>query len=297
MKTNQILVSLKGVQKSYDDHIILRELNLEVRDIRRDDNDNRNTQQAQVVSILGPSGIGKTTLFRLLAGLEKPDKGTVLINDPYRLLTNETTDQHLIPARAGLSGVVYQDYILFEFLKVRQLLMLGAKQSGEIMSQEDTNRLVNEYLEKFQLTEHADKFPAMLSGGQKQRVAIAQQMLCKPQLLLLDEPFSGLDPVTKKDVMNLICEISHTNEYLSIVIISHDISSAIKVSDTIYLIGRARNTEHKIIPGAYIHHDRTVDLAKMGVAWKPELWDGNEFFEITAKIENLFPYLSGLSDD
>src|SRR5262249_55242809 len=133
----------------------------------------------QVVSLLGPSGVGKTRLLRIIAGLDAPDAGTVLGKDDT-------------PLPAGSVGVVFQDYPLLRHRTVEDNLEIAGKIGG--LDADDARKRTRELLKTFGLTERASFYPAQLSGGQRQRAAIAQQLVVPRQLLLMDEPFSGLDP-------------------------------------------------------------------------------------------------------
>ena len=174
------LLSLQGVKKSYGDTQVLCDVNYEVKDVHRN-----GVLQGQVVGLLGPSGVGKSTLLRIIAGLEAPDSGKILIG-PQQL-----------PTRAGQVGVVAQNYPLFEDRSVMDNLLLGGRQGG--LSRSDAQKKAMEILERFGLSHRANVYPMQLSGGQRQRAAIAQQLLCSSHLLILDEPFSGLDPVMKDE--------------------------------------------------------------------------------------------------
>ena len=109
----------------------------------------------------------------------------------------------------------------------------------------------------------------MLSGGQRQRVAIAQQLLCSSHFLLMDEPFSGLDPLAKSAVCETLVDVSTTHELNTIIVVTHDIESAIRISDTLWLLGRNRDARGQPVGGASIQEIH--DLAGMGLAWDPDI--------------------------
>lgn len=291
--TEHVLVKVDGVHKAFGGNVVLDGLNLQINDIQR--TDRTDIEQSQVVSILGPSGVGKSTFFNVLAGLLSADSGTCLIDNPTTNVVPGSTTEDLIPTKRGLVGVVYQDYRVFLFKTVEELFYEALKTVGRDRTSEAKD-MVEQYLSWFQLAEHRKKFPFQLSGGQKQRVAIAQQLIRSPQLLLMDEPFSGLDPETKGGVVRIITEIAKRNEQLTMILISHDISSSLKVSDTIYLMGRNRDEKGVLRAGASILHDQTINLKEMGLAWS----DGDpsvalRLAEIELKINKMFPYLSGKS--
>lgn len=291
--TGHVLLEVRGVHKAYDDHVVLDGVDLQICDIRR--TDRTDIQQGQIASLIGPSGIGKSTLFEILAGLQEPNKGTVMIDNPETSPVDGLTTEDLIKTMRGKVGVVYQDYRLFEFWTVEThfreaLRVIGMKDRKAIKQRLD------DYLSWFRLDEHRRKFPFELSGGQKQRVAIAQQLLMSPQLLLMDEPFSGLDPETKNSVMKMILDVSQKNELLTIIIISHDIISSLRVSDTVYVMGRNRDEQGVLRPGASILKDRTKSLKDLGLAWRPGDAEVNvELARLEHELNMMFPYLSGKS--
>lgn len=286
--TNHVLLRVSNLGKSYGEHVVLEGLDLEIRDLRRLDQ-----AQAQVVSILGPSGVGKTTFFNVLAGLQEPTIGSVLIDNPASAPVQGLSDQDLIPTKRGLVGVVYQNYQLFNFKKVENLLSDGLKNSGKKLSKDAFQQKINEFLDWFGLLDHREKFPFQLSGGQRQRVAIAQQLLRTPQLLLMDEPFSGLDPETKNGVVRMIQDLASKDEYLTIIIISHDIRSSLRVSDTVYMMGRNRDASDRVLPGASIREDMTINLIERDLAWKRDDDTMGKLSVLEREIEAKFSFLSG----
>lgn len=267
------LLSLQGITKRYGDTQVLKGVTYDVKDVRRDDRPD--IKQGQVVGLLGPSGVGKSTLLRIIAGLEKPDSGRVLIGK----------EQH--ETSAGLVGVVAQNYPLFEDRSLMANLVLGGRQGG--LSRTDARKKAAEMLERFSLSHRAGVFPSQLSGGQRQRAAIAQQLLCASYLLILDEPFSGLDPLMKDEACKIILETSLIDEEMTIVVITHDIRECLKVSDEVWMMGRDHDAEGKVVPGAMI---KTVyDLKAMGLAWDPELTHRPEFAEFERKVRDEFKNL------
>jgi polar amino acid transport system ATP-binding protein/sulfate transport system ATP-binding protein len=264
------LLSLDKVGKSYGDTVVLKNVTGVVKDIFRE-----GLTQGQVVGILGPSGIGKSTLLRIIAGLEEPDSGAVLIG----------SDQH--PTQRGQVGVVAQDYPLFADRSVMDNLVLGASRGGK--AEPAASIAAKEILVKFGLDGRQDAYPSQLSGGQRQRAAIAQQILCSSHVLIMDEPFAGLDPVMKDMACQLIQEVASSAEELSILVITHDIREAIKISDVLWIMGRDRDPSGKIIPGAYIK--TTHDLKSMGLAWRPDLTHSQEFMTFERVVRDEFKTL------
>lgn len=265
----ETLLKASNVSLSLAGKTILRDLNLEVKDIYRP-----GMTQGQVVGLLGPSGIGKTRLFRILAGLDKPDSGSVVTGDGK-------------PVQKGSVGVVAQNYPLFGHRRVLGNLVVAGKQAG-LSAEEATSRAMG-LLQRFGLDEHAQKYPTQLSGGQRQRVAIAQQFMCSEHFLLMDEPFSGLDLVAVEKVVHFLTEIAASDELKTFVVVTHDISAALEVSDTIWLLGRDRDKEGKIIPGARIQ--ATYNLIDRGLAWREGVSSMPEFLDLMREIREIFPRL------
>lgn len=228
--------------------------------------------QGQVVSFLGPSGVGKSQTFWAIAGLNDPDSGQVLINDPP------------VPVQPGDVGVVTQHYKLFNHRTVMGNLLVAGKQRG--LGDKEAKEKAKALLVRFGLEDRANAWPRELSGGQRQRIAIAQQLLCSDRFLLMDEPFSGLDPVMRDEVIRIIQEIAAEDEKRTIIIITHDVRAALHVSDHLWLIGRDRDVSGKIVSGAKIQEE--VDLKVRGLAWRPDKESQPEFERTVREIEARF---------
>jgi len=230
--------------------------------------------QGQVVGVLGPSGVGKTQLFRLLSGLTLPDRGRVLVGPKQE------------PVARGQVGVVAQAYPLFEHYSVLQNLIVAARQHG--LDKREAHKHAAEMLARFALQDCASAYPATLSGGQRQRVAIAQQLIRPKSLLLMDEPFSGLDLGMVRAVCALLAEVSLHNEELTTVVVTHDISAALSIADTLWLLGRTNATDGKC-QGARIVH--TIDLMERGLAWHPDVTHAPAFESTKREVEQRFAAL------
>ena len=264
------LLTVRGVSFGYDDKPVIRDIDFEIRNIVRPDR-----PQGQVVALLGPSGIGKTTLFRILAGLMPPMTGSVLLGQKQE------------PVEAGKVGVVFQHYRLFEHRTVLGNLVGAARPAGRRGAAARARAM--KMLEGFGLEDFRRRYPAQLSGGQRQRVAIAQQFICSHYFLLMDEPFSGLDPVAVDKVCALIGEMSTLDELNTIIVITHNIHAGLEVADTVFLLGRDRDASGRVLPGAKIQ--ATYDLMKRGLAWRQGIDETPEFLELEREIRGRFKEL------
>ena len=260
------LIKLERIAAVRGGTLVLRDIDAEIKDVVRPDV----ADQGQVVGVLGPSGAGKTTLFRILAGLDAPSRGRVLIGQPG------------VPVRPGMVGVVFQHYPLFEHRRVLDNLLLAARRAG-VAGAEDRARAL---LDRFELGDRTAAWPRELSGGQRQRVAILQQLLCGHTYVLMDEPFSGLDPVSKQQACELIAELSTMNDRNTIVIVTHDLREAVKVSDTLWLLGRERAPSGEPLPGSRIVE--TYNLIDRDLAWHPDIARTQPFEAFVRELEDRF---------
>ena len=266
----ETLLDVSGVSLSLGGHLILRDVNLRIRDIRRKD-----AVAGQVVALLGPSGIGKTRLFRIIAGLDHPDTGEVRVGEKG------------LPVEPGMVGVVAQSYPLFAHRTVLGNLLVAGHQAG--LSSADSRKRATDYLSRFGLGEKAHLYPVQLSGGQRQRVAIAQQFMCSENFLLMDEPFSGLDPLAVESVSGLITEVAHSHELNTLIVVTHDIGAAIEVADMIWLLGRDRDEAGRVVPGARVKE--SYNLVERGLAWRKGLSSTPEYVELLREIRGRFQSL------
>ena len=261
------LLKIDHISLSYGDKVILRDVNTEIRDIKRE-----GRTQGQVVGFLGPSGIGKTQLFRIIAGLNHPTSGRVLVGSA------------MTPVKAGMVGVVSQSYPLFENRSIFSNLLLAAKQMNH--SSDAAHEKVMTYLKRLEMLDQAQLYPAQISGGQRQRIAIAQQLLCSEHFLLMDEPFSGLDVVMEAKVCELINEIACLDDLNTIIVVTHDVTAAATVADHLWLMGRDRDTAGNVIPGARIQE--TYDLIEKDLCWHPEITNSPKFLDFVREVKEQF---------
>jgi polar amino acid transport system ATP-binding protein len=191
-------------------------------------NVNINLERVHALALIGPSGGGKSTLLRIVAGLERPDSGRVELNDQeivYR-------EKELMVHRRSI-GTVFQAFNLFPHLTALQNITLPLEKVHQYKAGE-ARQVAEEILARFQLSEHSHKPPAQLSGGQRQRVAIARAISIKPKLLLFDEPTSALDPEMTAEVLEVIEELR--KEGRDLVLVTHQMGFAHRIADQIALL-------------------------------------------------------------
>lgn len=212
------------------------------------------------VCVVGPSGCGKSTLLRMLAGLDFPTAGRIIISD--RLVTGPGADR----------GMVFQSYTLFPWMTVEDNIKFGPNLKG--LPEEEQDAIAQRYLETIGLQKFAKAYPKELSGGMKQRVAIARALANQPEVLLMDEPFGALDPHTKSMMQLLLREIWE-KENPTVVFITHDIDEAVFLANKVYVMS-ARPGKIKKLVNIYLPHKRDLDLK-----------DTPEFIKIRKSINDL----------
>jgi polar amino acid transport system ATP-binding protein len=192
-------------------------------------------ESARVLVLIGPSGGGKSTLLRLLGGLETADAGVVKIND-HPLLADEVALQ----AYRRKNGFLFQQFNLFPHLTARRNIVLPLeKVHGH--SPAAAEEIAMRALDRFGLLDHADKLPAQLSGGQQQRVGIARAVAHQPQILFLDEPTSALDPEMTAEVLELIQELAEAGQ--DIILSTHEMGFARAVADQVAFVAAGKIAE------------------------------------------------------
>lgn len=203
------MLELRNISKKFGDKRILKDFNLIV-------------PEKQVLAIVGPSGGGKTTLLRMLAGLETIDSGQVIYN-------GEILDVAELEKR-NLLGFVFQDFQLFPHLSVLENLTLSPIHTMNI-SKEEAEEKAQGLLARLGLSEHAKAYPYSLSGGQKQRVALARAMMINPEIIGYDEPTSALDPALRLEVEKLI--LQNREMGMTQIVVTHDLQFAENIADSI----------------------------------------------------------------
>ena len=182
----------------------------------------------QLTALLGPSGGGKSTLLRIIAGLDQADEGTVEI---------EGTDATFLPPQKRNVGFVFQHYAAFKHMTVRRNVSFGLEIRRR--PKDEVRRRVDELLELVHLEQFADRLPSQLSGGQRQRMALARALAVEPTVLLLDEPFGALDAKVRKELRDWLRRL-HDEVRVTTVFVTHDQEEALEVADEIVVINEGR---------------------------------------------------------
>jgi polar amino acid transport system ATP-binding protein len=198
--------------------------------------DHLSVKDCQTLVFIGPSGGGKSTLLKMIAGLHYPDSGTIAV-DGQKIIYEE---KDLLLYRRNI-GVVFQSWNLFPHLTALENIVLPLQQvHGQ--SREEAEATGLKLLKQFGLDKHADKKPYALSGGQVQRVALIRAIAIHPKLLLLDEPTSALDPLMTAEVLDLILELK--NEQRDLILVTHHLQFAKRIADRVLYISEGRVLEN-----------------------------------------------------
>ncbi len=214
-------LELKHLTKIYQDKTVLDDITLKLEHI-------------QILALLGASGSGKSTLLRLIAGLEPFQGGDIIVNN------NSMGTSHLDQFRKNV-GFVFQDHNLFSHLSIMENILLVLEKVHK-RKRADVIKPVSELLERFGLNEHAHKLPHQISGGQSQRASIVRALAIQPELILLDEPTSSLDPVLTYEVLSAIKQLAEDQK--DFIIVTHEIGFAKSVADYIVFMENGKIVEH-----------------------------------------------------
>ena len=208
-------IVVDSVSKRFGGFVALNEVSLEVRD-------------GSLTALLGPSGGGKSTLLRVIAGLEAPDAGRVMIGGE---------DATAKPPQRRDVGFVFQHYAAFKHMTVRKNVAFGL--TIRKRSREEIDERVNELLELVHLDGFAERYPSQLSGGQRQRMALARALAVQPRVLLLDEPFGALDATVRKE-LRLWLRRLHDEVHVTTVFVTHDQEEAMEVAEQIVVLNHGQ---------------------------------------------------------
>ena len=212
-------IILNNIQKAYSGIPAVRDVTLHV-------------EERQFLTLLGPSGCGKTTTLRIIAGLEEPDGGEVIVQD--QVFFSRETGTFVPPEKRKL-GLIFQSYALWPHMTVRKNVSLALEEMK--LSKADIDGRVRDVLAKVQLQEYVDRYPAELSGGQQQRVAVARMIAAEPGIFLMDEPLSNLDAMLRIDIRAELKRLHHELGATT-VYVTHDQIEALTLSDKIAVMDR-----------------------------------------------------------
>ena len=221
--TNEIILEVKDLKKSFGDHVVLESINTTVR-------------KGEVIAIIGPSGCGKSTFLRSLNLLETPTEGHVLFHEQD--LTDKSVNVDELREKIGM---VFQHFNLFPNMTIRRNITLAPTKLG-LMSKEEADKKADELLARVGLSDKADAYPNQLSGGQKQRVAIARALAMNPEIMLFDEPTSALDPELTGEVLKVIRGLA--DRHTTMVIVTHEMKFARDVSDKVLFLDQGTIAEY-----------------------------------------------------
>ncbi|MBP0941190.1 ABC transporter ATP-binding protein [Pseudomonas alliivorans] len=224
-------ICVRNVWQQYDEQVVLERLNLDV-------------AEGEFCTLVGASGCGKSTFLRLLLGQETSSRGSITLDG-----------QPLSSEPDASRGVVFQRYSVFSHLSVLDNVALGlelprARWIGRLFGQakREAREQAALLLNKVGLGHALDKYPSQLSGGMQQRLAIAQALIMKPRVLLLDEPFGALDPGIRKDMHHLLLELWRETQ-LTVFMVTHDLSEGFNLGTRLLVFDKVRHDPHS--PGAY----------------------------------------------
>jgi sulfate transport system ATP-binding protein len=212
-------IEIRNLNKAFGKTVVCDNLNLDI-------------PSGELVALLGPSGSGKTSLLRIIAGLERPDSGSVLFHG-----TDATYDD----VRERNVGFVFQHYALFGHMSIFENVAFGLRVRPKATrpSEKEIREKVTDLLKLVQLDWIADRFPHQLSGGQRQRIALARALAVEPKVLLLDEPFGALDAKVRKELRRWLRRL-HDEVHVTSVFVTHDQDEAMEVADRVVVMNQGR---------------------------------------------------------
>ena len=229
-------IRVDHLYKRFGDFVAVDDVSLEV-------------ESGELVAFLGPSGSGKSSILRIIAGLERADSGSVFF-------AGQAADH--LHARARGVGFVFQHYALFRHMTVAQNIAFGLRVQGK--SRSDQGLRVHELLDLMGLAGLGERYPRQLSGGQRQRVALARALAPQPQVLLLDEPFGAVDARVREELRHWLRRL-HDEVHVTSIFVTHDQEEAFSVADKVIVINRGR-VEQAASPADILDHPATEFVAR-----------------------------------
>ncbi|MBO2013027.1 ABC transporter ATP-binding protein [Siccationidurans soli] len=226
------MLTVANLSKQFGEQSVLRDVSFSL-------------EQGEVLAVLGRSGCGKTTLLKILAGLEMPTAGTLLLHGQ---------DLRPVPPNERQMVYLYQEPLLFPHLTVFENVAFGLRIRN--VAKAEINQQVQELLAELDLWEHAQKAPHQLSGGQRQRVSFGRALIIRPRLLLLDEPFGNLDAQTRADMQQLFLRVSRQHQITSL-FVTHDSREALTVGTRFAYLDQGQLTSFASV-GEFVQDARTA---------------------------------------
>jgi len=233
--SNEVVVSIKNLQKAFGDNVVLRDIDLDV-------------HKGEVVVVLGPSGSGKSTMLRCINRLEHPTSGSIVVEGVD--VCAKGVDLNKVRTHLGM---VFQQFNLFAHMTVLQNVMLGPVDVLGVSKDEARERAMD-LLSRVGVAEQADKVPAQLSGGQQQRVAIARSLAMQPKAMLFDEPTSALDPEMINEVLEVMVRLAQQG--MTMIVITHEMNFARRVADRVVFMADGQIVETGT-PDEFFDHPQT----------------------------------------
>jgi len=218
MESVEPVITIRGLYKSFGTNLVLTDFNMDL-------------YKGENVVVLGKSGSGKSVLIKCIIGLLKPDKGMI------RVFDNDITGLNLaeLDKMRARVGFLFQSNALYDSMTVRENLEFPLRRHWIKVTQQEVNEMITRALEDVGLAHTIDMMPVELSGGMRKRIALARTLILKPDIILYDEPTTGLDPITGKEIIHLMVEIKKKYNTSSL-IISHDMNCVRMASDRIVML-------------------------------------------------------------
>ena len=225
-------IEIRNLNKRFGNTVVCDNLNLDI-------------PSGELVALLGPSGSGKTSLLRIIAGLERPDSGSVLFHGEDATF-DDVRDRHV--------GFVFQHYALFGHMSIFENVAFGLRVRPKATrpNEAQITQKVTELLKLVQLDWLADRYPHQLSGGQRQRIALARALAVEPKVLLLDEPFGALDAKVRKELRRWLRRL-HDEMHITSVFVTHDQDEAMEVADRVVVMNQGRIEQDGAPDDVYDH--------------------------------------------
>jgi len=209
LKSRPVILDVRHLTKTFHNHTTLNDISVEV-------------HRRELMCVVGPSGCGKSTFIRIVAGLETPTSGDVLVEGSP------------VDGPGSDRGMVFQGYTLFPWLTVKKNVMFGLELTGQSTAISESE--ARQWIELVGLSKFENSYPHELSGGMKQRVAIARALANKPRILLMDEPYGALDPTTRCKMQSYLMQIWRQVD-VTILFVTHDLDEAVLLADRILVLG------------------------------------------------------------